>query len=70
MQSEVTTVEPILVNGNKAQKTLGNVSEKHLYNLRKLGKLSFVKVGHRIMYRPESLREFARTNEELATVAD
>ena len=54
---------PVLVNDKRGREMLGGISEKHAFNLRKSGKLPYVLVGQRIMYRVESLHEFARKNE-------
>ncbi len=59
-----------LLNENEAMLFLGGISQKHIYNLRRKGLLSYCRLGHRIMYRPESLRQFARAKEELATAIE
>ena len=66
----LTNDEPILTNEDGAGRFLGNVSKKHLYNLRKRGLLPYVMVGQRVMYKISSLREFARTHERRAATAD
>ena len=67
--SEAVSLEQILVNENQMLGLLGGISQKHAFNLRRQGLLPYVRVGHRIMYRPESLREFARQREQQAVGA-
>ncbi|QEG35115.1 helix-turn-helix domain-containing protein [Bythopirellula goksoeyrii] len=47
---EQQSIPSALLNEHQVCRYLGNVSAKHLYNLRKRGDLPFVSVGRRILY--------------------
>ncbi|QEG34440.1 MerR family transcriptional regulator [Bythopirellula goksoeyrii] len=53
-----------LKNEDQAAAFLGNISKKHLFNLRKYAGLPFIPVGNRIMYSPESLAEWCKSREQ------
>ena len=49
--------QPLLIDGKQAAKLLG-ISERHLANLRKAGKIPFVRLGGRVLYDPIALRRW------------
>jgi hypothetical protein len=57
-------VAPILLGSLAAANALG-VSERTLFNITKAGALKCVRIKTRILYRPETLVEFAKLNEGL-----
>jgi hypothetical protein len=56
-----------LMDSVQTAKFLGGVSPEHVTNLRKYGGLPFVKVGYRVMFRPESVEAWIKEHEQVAT---
>jgi excisionase family DNA binding protein len=64
-QSETTkSSDVLLVTDNEAQKLL-RLSRRTLIELRKAGRLAYVKVGKAVRYRPEDLRAFIDAQRRL-----
>jgi excisionase family DNA binding protein len=60
-------VNDILLKSEEAAELL-KIGERTLWQLTKEGKIPYVRVGKCLRYRPEALREWARSQETPATV--
>jgi len=52
--------QPILVGERDAARMLG-VSERHLSSLRREGDVPYRRLGHRVLYSPDELREWVES---------
>jgi hypothetical protein len=64
---EATTEARPLMDSQKLAQFLGGVSIEHIFNLRKKQGLPYVKVGHRVMFRPEAVEAWIKSQEQVAT---
>lgn len=60
--SDPVTTEPTFLTAKEAATSL-RISLRTLFELTKSGQLPSVRIGWRVLYRPESLREFAAEAE-------
>jgi hypothetical protein len=61
--SEETGIGPLLVGADKAA-GLMSISPRKLWSLTKSGEVPHVRIGRRVMYRPESLRAWLAKQEQ------
>ena len=52
------SLAPLLVDEREARRLLGGLSPKTMFNLRRRGDLTAVKIGSRVMYDVADLRRF------------
>lgn len=54
--------EPLLVDGKRARKILGDISQKLLWSMTKAGEIPCVRMRRRVLYSPEALRDWVKRN--------
>jgi excisionase family DNA binding protein len=63
MTSNTPPQAALLLSEAEAARTLG-ISPRTLFTMRKDGRIPFVRLGHRVLYNPRSLRAWLEAQEQ------